>query len=131
MYQTDETPQGNGWIVLPVLAVLFAAGAFAGWRYLALKATRAPEDDSAFCDMNMSKAKSMGTKHEENISANAGSPPVIDQSPAPGPAPDGMAWIPPGEFSMGTQEAMFEDTRPVHRVALDGFWMDKTEVTNE
>ena len=131
MNQTDETPHGNGWIVLPVLAVLFAAGAFGGWRYLALKATPAPENDSAFCDMNMSKAKSMGTTHEENISANVGSPPVIDQSPAPGPAPDGMAWIPPGEFSMGTQEAMFEDTRPIHRVAVDAFWMDKTEVTNE
>ena len=24
-----------------------------------------------------------------------------------------------------------EDTRPIHRVYVDGFWMDKTEVTNE
>jgi formylglycine-generating enzyme required for sulfatase activity len=51
-----------------------------------------------------------------------------------------MAWIPGGEFSMGCadprlcvdggHEAM-DDARPVHRVYVDGFWMDKTDVTNE
>jgi formylglycine-generating enzyme required for sulfatase activity len=51
-----------------------------------------------------------------------------------------MAWIPGGEFSMGCEDPRgFEhgghdpmnDTRPIHRVYVDGFWMDKTEVTNE
>jgi formylglycine-generating enzyme len=60
----------------------------------------------------------------------AGEPPVIIWSNPPGPAPDGMVWIPVGEFSMGSEEEMFTDARPVHRVAVDGFWMDKTEVTN-
>ncbi|PYT00880.1 MAG: sulfatase-modifying factor protein [Acidobacteria bacterium] len=41
-----------------------------------------------------------------------------------------MVWIPAGEFSMGSDEEMFTDARPIHRVALNGFWMDKTEVTN-
>jgi formylglycine-generating enzyme len=51
-----------------------------------------------------------------------------------------MAWIPGGEFTMGAadprgtpdggDEAM-ADARPLHRVRVDGFWMDKTEVTNE
>jgi formylglycine-generating enzyme required for sulfatase activity len=50
-----------------------------------------------------------------------------------------MAWIPGGTFSMGGvnptgmtdggMEAM-DDARPVHRVFVDGFYMDKTEVTN-
>jgi formylglycine-generating enzyme required for sulfatase activity len=50
-----------------------------------------------------------------------------------------MAWIAGGEFSMGSEdprsmssgghEAM-NDARPVHRVDVDGFWMDKTDVTN-
>jgi formylglycine-generating enzyme required for sulfatase activity len=50
-----------------------------------------------------------------------------------------MAWIPGGEFSMGAQN-MGEmndvgmkatlDSRPVHRVYVDGFFMDKTDVTN-
>jgi formylglycine-generating enzyme required for sulfatase activity len=45
-------------------------------------------------------------------------------------APEGMVWVPGGEFDMGSEEPMFEDARPVHRVAVDGFWMDATEVTN-
>jgi formylglycine-generating enzyme required for sulfatase activity len=51
-----------------------------------------------------------------------------------------MVWIPGGEFSMGAAElpgmnmvGMQEttDSRPIHRVSVDGFWMDATEVTNE
>ncbi len=47
------------------------------------------------------------------------------------PWPDGMVWIPAGEFWMGSEEPDFGDARPWHRVYMDGFWMDKTEVTNE
>jgi formylglycine-generating enzyme required for sulfatase activity len=43
-------------------------------------------------------------------------------------APAGMVWIPGGEFTMGSDA--FEDAQPVHRVRVDGFWMDRTEVTN-
>lgn len=55
-------------------------------------------------------------------------------------APTGMVWIPGGEFSMGTEDPRglehggpsgMEDARPIHRVYVDGFWMDQTEVTNE
>jgi sulfatase modifying factor 1 len=46
-------------------------------------------------------------------------------------APEGMLWIPGGEFWMGSEEAMFPDARPVHKVSVDGFWMDRTTVTNE
>ncbi len=54
-------------------------------------------------------------------------------------APKGMAWIPGGEFSMGAQDPpemdkvgmqATVDSRPIHRVYVDGFWMDKTDVTN-
>lgn len=44
-------------------------------------------------------------------------------------APEGMVWIPGGEFLMGS-ETGFPDELPVHRVRVDGFWMDETEVTN-
>jgi formylglycine-generating enzyme len=81
--------------------------------------------------------------------------PVPDSSPAtaagflptrpnparpPGPAPEGMVWIPGGEFSMGSDAAceslcglpgVTRDAVPIHRVYVDGFWMDKTDVTNE
>jgi formylglycine-generating enzyme required for sulfatase activity len=87
--------------------------------------------------------------HRESI-AHAGHPVVISNAgflptvpsptPAPGAAPEGMVWLPGGEFSMGAADApdmndvgmkATEDSRPVHRVYVDGFWMDKTDVTNQ
>ena len=51
-----------------------------------------------------------------------------------------MVWIPGGEFSMGANgecsgvsccsPSTVSDCRPIHRVAVDGFWMDASEVTN-
>ena len=42
-----------------------------------------------------------------------------------------MVWVPGGEFTMGTDdpEALAAE-RPAHRVRVDGFWMDQTDVTN-
>src|SRR6476646_3216702 len=48
--------------------------------------------------------------------------------PAP---PPGMVWVPGGEFTMGTDSRLgWPDEKPAHRVRVDGFWMDETEVTN-
>ena len=56
-----------------------------------------------------------------------------------GEPPTGMEWIPGGEFSMGCLDPRgiphggpdaMADARPIHRVRVDGFWIDKTEVTN-
>src|SRR5439155_22171043 len=41
-----------------------------------------------------------------------------------------MVWLPGGTFFMGSEDGQ-PDEKPVHQVALDGFWIDKTEVTNE
>lgn len=43
----------------------------------------------------------------------------------------GMVWIPGGNFSMGSASDSMPDAQPIHRVYVDGFWMDKTDVTNE
>lgn len=55
-------------------------------------------------------------------------PPPINRSAAPGSAPEGMVWVPGGWFWMGDEQ--FPDAQPVHLVYVDGFWMDRTEVTN-
>jgi formylglycine-generating enzyme len=39
-----------------------------------------------------------------------------------------MAWIPGGEFTMGSDD-FYPEERPAHRVAVDGFWMDLGPVT--
>lgn len=57
--------------------------------------------------------------------------PKINADRFPGPAPEGMAWIPGGQFWMGAAEDHMTDAQPWHRVYVDGFWMDKNDVTNE
>lgn len=45
--------------------------------------------------------------------------------------PPGMVRIPGGEFLMGTDSNLGRaEEKPAHRVRVDGFWMDETEVTN-
>ena len=39
-----------------------------------------------------------------------------------------MVWVPGGEFLMGSDD-FYPEERPVHRVAVDGFWMDEHPVT--
>jgi formylglycine-generating enzyme len=43
---------------------------------------------------------------------------------------NGMMWIPGATFLMGSNEGL-PDEAPAHEVTVAGFWMDKTEVTNE
>lgn len=57
-------------------------------------------------------------------------PTVVRRGPAPGAAPKGMVWIPPGRFAMGSAYGPFDDARPIHTVEVSGFWMDATPVTN-
>src|SRR5437762_11645390 len=79
----------------------------------------------------------------QSLDAQEGSsafePTLSNKTRAPGKAPAGMVWIPGGEFSMGAAlngEGSHEmpmasnDAGPIHRVRLDGFWMDATPVTN-
>jgi sulfatase modifying factor 1 len=39
-----------------------------------------------------------------------------------------MLWVPAGEFLMGSED-FYPEERPVHRVAVDGFWLDEHPVT--
>jgi formylglycine-generating enzyme len=110
------------------------------WWYTSGSATQSvtttPESGMT-CDMGISAAKA--TRGAAPITA----PPVAantqavqpvtgarqTKAPPPGPDSEGMVWIPGGEFWMGAEE--FPDAQPWHRVLVDGFWMDKTEVTND
>jgi sulfatase modifying factor 1 len=40
-----------------------------------------------------------------------------------------MVWISGGTFRMGSDRHYAEEA-PVHRVTVDGFWIDRTPVTN-
>lgn len=46
--------------------------------------------------------------------------------------PKGMAWIPGGDFLMGSDHKKAQaNERPAHKVKVSGFWMDTTHVTND
>ncbi|MBI5877338.1 MAG: SUMF1/EgtB/PvdO family nonheme iron enzyme [Chloroflexi bacterium] len=75
------------------------------------------------------------------LSAGGGVPgyvPAATPSPAPSAPRLGeervfgsgaMVYVPAGDFKMGSN-TNWNDEKPQHRVALDGYWIDKTEVTN-
>ena len=45
------------------------------------------------------------------------------------PPAQGMLWIPGGTFPMGS-DRHYPEEAPAHPVSVDGFWMDRTPVTN-
>lgn len=103
---------------------------------LAQSANEAPEQPKACC----SKAN-----RAEAIRAATDAQPASQLAQAMGPddasrqdvvspvrlQPDGMVWIPGGEFAMGSTDPLARpDESPKHRVRVDGFFIDLTEVTN-
>ena len=50
-------------------------------------------------------------------------------SAEPPPAASGMVRIDGGTFRMGS-DRHYPEEAPVHRVTVDGFWIDRTPVTN-
>jgi formylglycine-generating enzyme required for sulfatase activity len=71
--------------------------------------------------MNASTAKPLSTDRRADYLA---------ASPSPGPAPfQDMAWVPGGAFIMGSA-VHYPEEGPPHEAAVDGFWIDRTPVTN-
>ena len=62
----------------------------------------------------------------------ATSAPVHEQEQPVERGVDGMVmvYVPAGEFLMGSDESPFPQEKPQHLVTLDGFWIDRVEVSN-
>lgn len=76
---------------------------------------------------------------EDYVSLNTFGPTIENKTTEPADKPEGMVFIPGGEFSMGCEAkneslcstpGVTYDAGPIHRVYVDAFWMDETEVTN-
>lgn len=48
--------------------------------------------------------------------------------PAPGPAPQGMVWVPGGSSQMGSNLGA-DNEAPVHAIQVQGFWLGRSPVT--
>lgn len=120
-----ETANGKSprarWFVFG-LAIVMIGGAAIG---IFLYRSATPRTDSS-SHQHPSDASPGTSKPDPQSAALA----VINKTPAPGPAPEGMIWIPGGTFWMGCDDCEMPDTQPVHMVTVDGFWMDRTPVTN-
>ncbi len=91
---------------------------------------------------NVSIADSNSMQMPPNSTITSDFAPTLENSGKPIGGPfEGMVWIPGGEFSMGAANPVgldnnevgmqaTHDSRPIHRVYVNGFWMDATEVTN-
>jgi sulfatase modifying factor 1 len=84
----------------------------------------------------------MNCAETANTSAKSLFKPTVENKNKPSAikTPKGMVWIPGGEFSMGSNvedeslcsiKGVTKDASPIHQVYVDGFYMDKTEVTND
>jgi formylglycine-generating enzyme len=104
----------------------------AGWMYRRghAESATASQPAGAYCDSGIGAARSHAATSNVALTPAAWTPKVNDSKPA-GPAPAGMVWIPGGQFWMGTDDSHMPDTKPWHRVYVDGYWMDRAEVTNE
>ncbi|MCH7989764.1 MAG: formylglycine-generating enzyme family protein [Planctomycetes bacterium] len=122
-------------LILSIVALVLSLG-------LLLYAAFGPTGDSQNSDDD--PANLPRTRQSENRSTKNREeddrPPIVD---APGGTPSGMAWIPGGTFTMGNAGGApdkdpdhiddipeHNDALLEHEVTLDGFWIDKTEVTN-
>lgn len=128
------SPMLMGWVFL---GAIFA---FVGFSIYAL--TQPGSNDSLSADPK--PAASAKEIQEKSNSADytklVGFGPTIPNKLKPSDdIPKGMVWIPGGEFSMGSESASESlcglpgttlDAMPIHRVYVDAFWMDETEVTN-
>lgn len=118
-----------GWLVAfssPLIALFLGSGAFG------------QETPRLLSPVNAAQQTVVSVSRTEKESFHF-APTKADPKAPPGPPPEGMVWIPGGEFSMGSEDprelscggpGMMPDARPIHRVRVDSFWMDETEVTN-
>jgi formylglycine-generating enzyme required for sulfatase activity len=111
----------------PVAATLAVFIAFASLVAVII-ATNESSDDAA------AKTATQNAPAEESATVTAASAPASEKHPPPQPVGNdpryaNMVWIPAGRFKMGAMNTL-PDEFPAHDVQLDGFWMDRTEVTN-
>ncbi|MDQ6470624.1 formylglycine-generating enzyme family protein [Flavobacterium sp. LHD-80] len=95
---------------------------------------------SAFVQQRIISSSTNCTVNPNNTVLTAFKKTIENKYKPAGKAPKGMVWVPGGEFSMGSNvkdeslcsiKGITKDAAPVHRVYVDGYYMDETEVTNE
>jgi len=126
----------NRRLLIAGLAIAMAAGVrIAIYGHLAAVQATVPTT----AHTNSASTADQETTSARNLKQVTFGPTIPNTTAPPSKDPTGMVWIPGGEFSMGAQNPLDMDdvgmkatldSRPIHRVYVDGFFMDKTDVTN-
>src|SRR5579864_3051323 len=120
MEPTSAPPTAKSWTRNLVSTAIVAMVGFSAWGLYSHRALSSPRRSASQSEIAFAAT-------------------VVNRIPAPSETPEGMVWIPGGEFSMGANDPpdmddvgmkATRDARPTHRVYVDGFFMDKTDVTN-
>src|SRR5215813_12855751 len=98
-----------------------------GYRLHRNRAAESATTSGAYCDRGIAAAKSRGASAAGAGTASSSADvsgwiPKINTAKPAGPTPAGMVWVPGGQFWMGSDDPTMPDTRPWHRVYVDGFW---------
>ncbi len=111
------------------------AGSSSDDRDRSAKASRSSESEGSSSDTSRSvqgPGSSSGPSSEaspsleRSVGSASGSAHAV-----PSDGPPGMVWIPGGTMIRGSGNPKMRDAMPRHKAAVDGFWMDRTAVTNE
>jgi len=114
-----EEPESRKWLWLQVgVGVVLTVAVAAMYIFDAM------ENQAA---SNSQPERAAGSNEESMVSAE---PVHVNIARAPEPAPEGMVWVPGGTFWMGCDTCGMPDAAPSHLVRVDGFWMDRTPITN-
>lgn len=135
--RNSSPPQARNHKTIITLVVCAALAGLAVWVWHSQSSRLAPSIDRANAATETSPAPQAPAPVIEAAKSFAAT--NVNAVPSLNSKPPGMAWIPGGEFSMGAQDAPHMnqvgmeatvDSRPIHRVYVDGFFMDKADVTN-
>ncbi|MGE0132639.1 MAG: SUMF1/EgtB/PvdO family nonheme iron enzyme [Blastocatellales bacterium] len=124
--QSDSRGSTVVWMIIIVLTV---AAAGVAWRLLNnQKGANRPADSPVSQAADQSTAQTITASPEALPSAAPG--PEQPAGPAIPAIPDGMVFVPGGDFKMGRDDGD-EFESPAHAVNVKPFYIDQLEVTNE
>ncbi|MFN7292440.1 MAG: formylglycine-generating enzyme family protein [Pirellula sp.] len=128
-----ETKLKNAFVFWVAFGLVFTIAAIFAWNYRPNWMRDTPSNNSE------RELASSANDDKDYVSLSTFGPTIENKKSAPADRPEGMVFIPGGEFSMGCESkneslcstpGVTYDAGPIHRVYVDPFWMDATEVTN-
>lgn len=136
----DKSTPSHSWIPVRRLAVPFVVLTASAAAFAALMLGPPAESPAPVTKAEPAPKVKPPVKIDPNSFVAAFGPTIPNDLKSSEPAPIGMVWIPGGEFSMGSNvdseslcslPGVTRDAAPIHRVYVDAFWIDSTEVTNK